>query len=81
MTMTEMPISKIRQMHPDQWVMVEVTRRSASHKATHGRVMGSAACQDDLTEIYEAFRQQNPTAQVYEFYTGPLVEEGVAVVL
>ena len=73
-------ISTIERMYPNQWVTVEVTRRSPSRGALSGRVLAHAQDEDEITRAAVKARKEHPHAELFTFYTGPLIPEGVLVI-
>ncbi len=79
--MDELPVEAIAERYPDEWVLVEVTRSAPSRRDLHGRVLAHASDQEGLDAAYREFRRAHPEAEVYEFFTGSSIAEGVIAVL
>lgn len=73
-------ISTIERQYPDQWVLVEVTRVSRVDQALSGRVLAHSEDEDDITRLTREAREKDPTADLWAFYTGPLIPPGMIVV-
>ena len=74
-------IATIERLYPDQWVVVEVTRVSRANQALAGRVLAHALDEDAITRAAMRARAEHPTAQLWTFYTGQRIPEGMAVIL
>jgi hypothetical protein len=73
-------ISTIERLYPDQWVTIEVTRSSPSRGALSGRVLAHAQDEDEITRAAVKAAEEYPDAELFTFYTGPLIPEGVIVI-
>jgi hypothetical protein len=74
-------ISTIEQQHPDQWVVVEVTRLGAAHQPLTGRVLACSSEEDEITGATLRIRRERPDALLYTFYTGELIMPGTTLIL
>ena len=74
-------ISTIRRLYPDQWVVVEVTRVSRANRALAGRVLAHARGEHEITREAINARKQHPESELWTFYTGEPIPEGVIVIL
>jgi hypothetical protein len=73
-------IQTIERLYPDQWVVVEVTRASRSRGPLAGRVLAHAPDEQEITRAAVKAREERPTAQLWTFYTGEPIPEGVIVI-
>ncbi len=74
-------IQTIERLYPDQWVVVEVTRVSRANKALAGRVLAHSPDEDEITREAIRASEEHPTAQLWTFYTGQRIPEGMIVIL
>jgi hypothetical protein len=74
-------IQTIERLYPDQWVVVEVTRASRSRGPLAGRVLAHSPDEHEITREAVKAREERPTAQLWTFYTGEPIPEGVIVIL
>jgi hypothetical protein len=74
-------IAEIEQLYPDEWVLLEITRDAKEHRRIAGRLIAHGRDRDELDEPYQRFRADHPQARVFQFFTGDIVPEGVAVIL
>jgi hypothetical protein len=73
-------ISTIERLYPDQWVTVEVTRVSRNDQPLSARVLAHAPDEDEITRVAVQMRQEHPDADLWTFYTGRLIPEGMVVI-
>ena len=74
-------VARIEREHPDEWVLVEITRDHKDHRRMAGRLLAHSPDRATLDEPYERFRAEHPRARLYEFYTGDIVAPGGVAVL
>lgn len=74
-------IAEIEQKHPDEWVLVEITRYHREHWRVRGRLLAHSTDRAEVDKAYWRFRAEHPGARLFQFYTGDVVAEGVTVVL
>jgi hypothetical protein len=74
-------MSTIEQRHPDQWVVVEVTRVGAGHQPLAGRVLACSSDEDEITGETVRIRRERPGALLYTFYTGEPILPGAIPLL
>ncbi len=74
-------IREIFERYPDQWVCVEETEWDSIGQPLAGRVIAHGPDRDDITGGADQFRAAHPRSILFHFYTGPLVPEGVEVIL
>ena len=74
-------VAEIEREHPDEWVLLEITRDRKDHRRIAGRLIAHSPDRADLDEPYRRFRAEHPSTRVYEFFTGDLAPEGVVVIL
>jgi len=74
-------IEEIEQRHPDEWILVEVTKADKVRGPLFGRVLAHSRRRQDLVEINRAFCEQNPRRMSYVFFAGPIAPEGYTVIV
>ncbi len=77
----DLKISDIRERHKDQWVVVEVTKVDKHNNPLRGCVLFHG---EDEKKVYSQgpkYRQTHPQADLFYFYTGDLIPEGIGVML
>jgi hypothetical protein len=74
-------IQTIERLYPEQWVVVEVTRASSSRGPLAGRVLAHSPTEEEITREAVKARKERPQAQLWTFYTGEPIPEGVTVIL
>lgn len=79
--MASLTVGHIQQQHPDEWVLLAITRDDKDPRRVAGRVLAHSRDRAALDAPYHRFRAEQPRARVYEFFTGALVAEGVTAVL
>jgi hypothetical protein len=62
-------------------VLVEVTRLNRMNQAISGRVLARAKDEDEITRLTVQAREARPTADLWTFYTGDRIPEGMIVIL
>ncbi|MDM8518755.1 hypothetical protein QUF64_01810 [Anaerolineales bacterium HSG6] len=77
----ELTIDKIEKNYTDEWVAIEETAWDEQGDPIKGLVVAHAPDRNGLSREVRQFRQQNPKAIIYTFYTGELIPEGVMFVL
>jgi hypothetical protein len=74
-------ISTIKRLYPDEWVVVEVTRVSRANRALAGRVLAHAREEHEITRKAIKAADEHPEAELWTFYTGDPIPEGMIVIL
>lgn len=74
-------ISTIERMYPDQWVTVEVTRTTRNDQPLSARVLAHAPDEDTITRTAVQLRKEHPNADLWTFYTGQRIPEGMILIL
>jgi hypothetical protein len=74
-------VANAQRFYPDEWVRIEITRDNRDHQRIQGRLVGYSPERTVLEEPYRRFRAEHLNTQVYEFYTGALVADGVIAIL
>jgi len=77
----ELTIEEIEENYADEWVAIEETAWDEQEDPIKGIVVAHATDRNGLSREIRQFRQQNPKAIIYTFYTGELIPEGVMFVL
>jgi hypothetical protein len=73
-------IQTVERLYPDQWVVVEVTRVSRADQPLAGRVLAHSPDEDEITRAAVKAREERPQADLWTFYTGRLIPEGMIVI-
>ncbi len=76
-----LPIDKIRELYKDEWLAVHLTKVDRYDNPIAGVVIAHAKTSDDLYSQAKNYRLKNPQAQLYTFFAGNYIPEGVIVVL
>ena len=71
----------IAELYPDQWVCVEETEWDDAGQPVAGRVIAHGPNRDETMRAGDEFRAAHPDPILYSYYTGPLIPEGLAVIL
>ena len=74
-------ISTIEREHPDQWVVVEVTRVSRNNRTLSGRLLARATDEKTVTREAVRIRHERPEAHLFTFFTGNPIPHGMILVL
>jgi len=77
----DLKISEIREKYKDQWVVVEVTKVDKHNNPLRGCVLFHGL---DDKEVYgqgPKYRQTHPNADLFYFYAGNVIPEGIGVML
>ncbi len=74
-------IAEIREQHKDQWVVVEVTKVDKHNNPLRGCVLFHGANEKEVYRQGPKYRQTHPKADLFYFYAGDLIPEGLGVML
>lgn len=74
-------VPEIEQRHPNEWVLVEVTKVDKTKGPLFGRVLAHSRNRRDLVEVNRGFCERNPRKMSYVFFAGPIVPEGSTVIV
>jgi hypothetical protein len=69
-----LPIAEIRELFPNQWVLLDVKRLSWRTGNLWGRVLFASPNEEDLIEPAQRLRAENPDLKVGYEFTGPLID-------
>jgi hypothetical protein len=72
-------ISAIEQLHPDEWLLIEVEETDAADLPVKGKLLCHSKSRDEIHEVIMKVR--TPERDLYIAYPGDPVPPGVAVVL
>ncbi|MDO8692219.1 MAG: hypothetical protein Q7R39_19785 [Dehalococcoidia bacterium] len=77
----EQKIEDIKGQYPDEWVFMQVTRERR-WQASHGIVLGHGGDEDReaLSEQGRAFLESHPETQIFVFWTGKLIPDGLVII-
>ena len=74
-------IAKIREIYTGEWLAVHLTKVDRYDNPIAGVVIAHAKTSDELYSQAKDYRLKNPRAQLYTFFAGNYIPEGVIVVL
>lgn len=74
---TAIKISSIRRRYKNEWVVVDVTQRDEFQVPVAGKVLFSNADEEKAYDYGFTYRRQNPQAELFFFFTGEPVPEGM----
>jgi hypothetical protein len=74
-------ISSIRRKYKDEWVAAAVTRRDKSLVPVAGKVLIHDSDREKVYDYGFQLQKQNPSLELYFFFTGEPVPEGMEVIL
>jgi hypothetical protein len=74
-------IQEIEDRHPNEWVLVEVTKADKIRGPLFGRVLARSRRREDLVQLNRAFCRENPRRMSYVFFTEPVAPEGYTVIV
>ena len=72
-------IAKIRDMFPDEWVMAQVTEVDEAEVPLAGTVLIHSPDKLTVFHAVEAHLAKHPEAELYTFFTGELIPEGLHI--
>lgn len=73
--------AEIEERFADEWVLMEITAWDEARHPSEGIVIAHSPDQYDLVEPTREFHRRNPEAKMFTFYTGPLIPEGMVLIL
>ena len=76
-----LPIAEIVRCYPDQWVLVEETLWNKSGRPLAGRVIAHSQDKETVVETGVQYGKKHPDVQLFLFYAGEKIPEGVVVLL
>ena len=74
-------LREITERYPDEWVCVEETEWDGADQPVAGRVIAHGTNRDDAMRAGDDFRTAHPDSVLFRYYTGPLIPEGLALIL
>ena len=74
-------IEHIEEQYAGQWVLVEETFWAKSGRPLAGRVISHSQEKNVVVETGVQYRKQHPDVQLFFFYAGEKIPEGVVVLL
>ncbi len=74
-------VAEVEQKFRDEWVIMEATHTDKFGFIRKGRIISHSPDKNAVVDAGLEFRQKNPKAHVCLFYAGPVIPEGVNVVL
>lgn len=77
----DLKISDIRTRYKDQWVVVEVTKVDKHNNPLRGCVLFHGLDEREVYSQGPQYRQTHPQADLFYFYAGNLIPEGIGVML
>jgi hypothetical protein len=74
-----MPIVKIREMFPDEWVTAQITEVDEAEIPLAGIVLTHSSDKLTVFQAVTAHLAKHPEAELYTFFTGELIPEGLHI--
>ena len=74
-------LEQIEEQYAGQWVLVEETVWNKSGRPLAGRVIAHSQDKETVVETGVHYGQQHPDVQLFLFYAGEKIPEGVVVLL
>jgi len=74
-------LEQIEEQYAGQWVLVEETLWNKSGQPLAGRVVAHSQEKETVVETGVQYRKQYPDVQLFLFYAGEKIPEGVVVLL
>ena len=74
-------LEQIEAQYADQWVLVEETHWNKNGQPLAGRVIAHSQEKETVVATGVQYRKQHPNVQLFLFYAGEKIPEGVAVLL
>jgi hypothetical protein len=74
-----MPIAKIRETFPDEWVTAQITEVDAAEVPLAGIVLIHSPDKRTVFQAVMAHLAKHPEAELYTFFTGELIPEGLHI--
>ena len=74
------PITKIRETFPDEWVMAQITEVDEAEVPLAGIVLTHSSDKLTVFRAVTAHLAKHPEAELYTFFTGELIPEGLHIV-
>ena len=74
-------LEQIEAQYADQWVLVEETHWNKRGQPLAGRVIAHSQEKETVVATGVQYRKQHPNVQLFLFYAGEKIPEGVVVLL
>jgi len=74
-------LEQIEAQYADQWVLVEETHWNKREQPLAGRVIAHSQDKETVVETGVQYGKQHPDVQLFLFYAGEKIPEGVVVLL
>jgi hypothetical protein len=74
-------LEQIEEQYAGQWVLVEETLWDKSGRPLAGRVIAHSQEKETVVEVGVQYGKQHPDVQLFLFYAGEKIPEGVIVLL
>jgi hypothetical protein len=74
-----MPIAKIQETFPNEWVTAQITAIDAAEVPLAGIVLAHSPDKATVFQAVTAHLATNPEAELYTFFTGELIPEGLHI--
>jgi hypothetical protein len=74
-------LEQIEEQYAGQWVLVEETLWNKSGQPLAGRVIAHSQEKETVVATGVQYRKQHPNVQLFLFYAGEKIPEGVVVLL
>lgn len=76
-----LPLAQIREMYEGEWLAVHLTKVDRYDNPIAGIVIAHAGTSDELYSQAKEYRSRHPDAELYTFFAGNYIPQGVVVVL
>ena len=74
-------LEQIEEQYADQWVLVEETLWNKSGRPLAGRVIAHSQEKETVVATGVQYRKQHPNVQLFLFYAGEKIPDGIVVLL
>ena len=74
-------LEQIEAQYADQWVLVEETHWNKREQPLAGRVIAHSQDKETVVEAGVQYGKQHPDLQLFLFYAGEKIPEGVVILL
>jgi hypothetical protein len=74
-------LEQIEAQYAGQWVLVEETHWNKHGRPLAGRIIAHSQEKETVVETGVQYRKQHPNVQLFFFYAGEKIPEGVVVLL
>jgi hypothetical protein len=75
----DLKIAEIRAKYDGQWVVVEVTKVDKYGNPLRARILSHNVDEAKITQYGRQYRKEHPKAELYYFFAGQAIPDGVGV--